>query len=91
MMDHPCFPLHWSALTEIEHAQERDEHYRDGRSCDFEEQSCPPGEGNEIPRTRSRNLSFVLAIWGLALLGTACAIGYREVFGEVGHTEQRTR
>jgi hypothetical protein len=60
----PVLPLALVALSEFEHAHERDEHYRDGAPCEFEEQSCPPGEGyqNEVPRTRLRNLSFVLAI-----------------------------
>ena len=72
-----------AGLNEFEQAHELDEHYRDGRPCDFEEQSCPTGEGyqNEVPRTRLRNLSFVLAIYGLALVGTAGAIGYRDIFG----------
>ena len=41
----PVLPLALVALSEFEHAHERDEHYRDGGPCDFEEQSCPPGEG----------------------------------------------
>jgi len=79
----PVLPLALVALTEFEHAHERDELYRDGGPCDFEEQSCPPSEGYqyEVPRTPLRNLSFVMAICGLALLGTAGAIGYRDIFG----------
>ena len=36
---------------------------------------------NEVPRMRRRSLSLAMAITGLALVGTAGALGYRDIFG----------
>ena len=36
---------------------------------------------NEVPRIRRRRLSLAMAITGLALVGTAGALGYRGIFG----------
>jgi SPOR domain len=38
-------------------------------------------QGNEVPRVRRHNLTLAMAIFGLALVGTACAVGYRDMFG----------
>ena len=35
----------------------------------------------EVPRVRRRGLALMIAMTGLALLGTAGAFGYREMFG----------
>ena len=45
---------------------------------------CPTAEehpDNEVPRVRRRSLTLVMAMFGLALLGSACAVGYRNMFG----------
>ena len=36
---------------------------------------------NKVPRMRRCSLSLAMAITGLALLGTAGALGYRDIFG----------
>ena len=36
---------------------------------------------NEVMRARRRSLTLLVAIFGLALIGTACAVGYRDMFG----------
>ena len=36
---------------------------------------------NEVPRVRRRSLTLLMAICGLALIGSACAFGYRDMFG----------
>jgi hypothetical protein len=38
-------------------------------------------QDNEIPRVRRRSLILVMAIFGLAFVGSACAVGYRNMFG----------
>ena len=44
-------------------------------------------QDNEVPRVRRHGLALVLAIFGLALVGSACAVGYRNMFvGSVSPT-----
>jgi SPOR domain len=38
-------------------------------------------QGNEVPRVRRHRLTLAMAIFGLALVGMACAVGYRDIFG----------
>ena len=38
-------------------------------------------QDNEVPRVRRHGLALVMAIFGLALVGSACAVGYRNMFG----------
>jgi hypothetical protein len=78
----PVLPLALVALTEFEHAHERNEHYRDGRPFDFEEQSCPPARGTRM-KFRARAFATRPLCWRYAVLRcwAAGAIGYREVFG----------
>jgi hypothetical protein len=37
-------------------------------------------QDNEVPRARRHGLALVMAIFGLALVGSACAVGYRNIF-----------
>ena len=47
-------------------------------------------QDNEVPRARRHGLALVMAIFGLALVGSACAIGYRNMFvGSVSPTLPR--
>ena len=44
-------------------------------------------QDNEVPRARRHGLALVMAIFGLALVGSACAVGYRNMFvGSVSPT-----
>jgi hypothetical protein len=44
-------------------------------------------QDNEVPRVRRHGLALVMAIFGLALVGSACAVGYRNMFvGSVSPT-----
>jgi hypothetical protein len=55
-----------------------------GQALHVENQRCAANEGyqNEGPRTRRRSLILAIAITGLlALVGTAGALGYRDIFG----------
>ena len=49
----------------------------------MDDQPCAADEEyqNEVPRVRRRSLTLVMAITGLALVGTAGAFGYRDIFG----------
>jgi hypothetical protein len=38
-------------------------------------------QDNEVPRVRRHSLTLVMAIFGLALVCSACAVGYRNMFG----------
>ena len=38
-------------------------------------------QDNEVPRVRRHSLTLAIAIFGLALVGTASAVGYRDMFG----------
>ena len=54
-----------------------------GQAHHVENQRCAADERyqNEVPRMRRRRLSLVMAITGLALVGTVGALGYRGIFG----------
>lgn len=54
-----------------------------GQAHDVENQRCAEDERyqNKVPRMRRRSLSLAMAITGLALVGTAGALGYRDIFG----------
>jgi hypothetical protein len=72
-------------LNEHEQACVRDEHCSDDQAYDVDDQSYPAEEeyqNNEVPRARRRSLTLVMAITGLALVGTAGAFGYRDIFGD---------
>jgi hypothetical protein len=70
-------------LNEDEQAFERDEHRPDDQAYDIDDLPYAAEEGhqNEVPRVRRRSLTLLMAICGLALIGTACAFGYRDMFG----------
>jgi hypothetical protein len=72
-------------VNEDEQAFERDEHRLDDQAYDIDDLSYAAEEGhqNEVPRVRRRSLTLLMAICGLALIGTACAFGYRDIFGGV--------
>jgi hypothetical protein len=54
---------------------------------EYQDSEVPPyaaGEEyqkNEVMRARRRSLTLLMAVFGLALIGTACAVGYRDMFG----------
>jgi len=54
-----------------------------GQAHHVENHRCAEDERyqNEVPRMRRRRLSLAMAITGLALVGTAGALGYRDIFG----------
>jgi cell division septation protein DedD len=70
-------------LNGPEQAFELDEHLYDDEAQDVDNQRCTADEEdqNEVPRMRRRSLTLVVAITGLALVGTAGALGYRGIFG----------
>jgi hypothetical protein len=70
-------------LDERGQAFERDEHRPDDQAYDIDDLPYAAEERyqNEVPRVRRRSLTFLMAICGLALIGTACAFGYRDMFG----------
>jgi hypothetical protein len=53
------------------------------KRTNIDELTCTAEEAyqNEVPRVRRRRLNLLLAICALALIGTACAFGYRDTFG----------
>ena len=58
------------------------EHAHDERAyADDELYAADEEYKNEAPRVRRHSLTFVAAIFGLAVLGTAGALGYRAMFG----------
>src|SRR5262249_37749193 len=38
-------------------------------------------QDNDVPRVHRRRLTLVMAMLGLALVGSACAVGYHNMFG----------
>jgi hypothetical protein len=65
-----------------EQTSELDEHYDDDGAYDVDDQPCADKEyRTEVPRVRRRSLALMIAMTGLALLGTAGAFGYREMLG----------
>jgi hypothetical protein len=70
--------------NEHEQGSERDDHCFGVQAHDFDDQLYAVEEecqDNEVPRVRRRSLTLVMAIFGFALAGTACAVGYRNMFG----------
>jgi hypothetical protein len=75
----------------------RDEHYSDDQTYDVDDglpaaekyqgSEAPhylheeEYQDDEVPGVRRRGLTLVMAMFGLALVGMACAVGYRYVFG----------
>jgi len=58
------------------------EHAHDERAyADHELYAADEEYKNEAPRVRRHSLTFAAAIFGLAVLGTAGALGYRAMFG----------
>ena len=71
-------------LDEHEQASECDEHGAGDHAYDVDDQLYSvEGEyrNNEVPRVRRRGLTLLMAIFGLGLIGTACVVGYRDIFG----------
>ena len=70
-------------LNSPEQAHELDEYGRDDRAYDVDDQPYAAEEEyqTEVPRVRPRSLALMIAITGFALVGTAGAFGYREMFG----------
>jgi hypothetical protein len=70
-------------LNPPEQAYEPDEYRHDDQAYDVADQSCAADEEyqTEVPLGRRRSLALVMAITGLALLGTAGAFGYRDILG----------
>ena len=68
-----------------EQAYELDECGHDDEAYDVEDQSSAGDDERylrtEVPRVRRRSLALMIAITGLALMGTAGAFGYRKMFG----------
>ena len=66
-----------------EQTHELDEYRHDDESYDADNPLYASHEDyqTEAPRVRRRGLALVMAMTGLALLGTAGAFGYREIFG----------
>jgi hypothetical protein len=84
-------------LNEDEPASERDDHCSDDQACDVDddlsaaEQEYQDSEVPHYPveeehqdseRVRPHGLTLVMAITGLALVGSACAVGYRNMFAD---------
>jgi hypothetical protein len=76
----PQMPLD---LNEHDQAFERDEPRPEDQAHEFDD--CPyaaeAGYQNEVLRERRRSLTLLLTICGLALIGSACAFGFRDMFG----------
>ena len=70
-------------LNVPEQAHELDEYRHDDEAYDADNPPYASHEEyqTEVPRVRRRGLALVMAMTGLALLGTAGAFGYREIFG----------
>ena len=70
-------------LNSPEQAHELDEYGHDDEAYDADNPPYASHEDyqTEVPRVRRRSLALMIAMTGLALLGTAGAFGYREMFG----------
>ena len=65
-----------------EQAFEGDEDRPDDQAYDIDDLPyAEEGYQNDVPRVRRRSLTLLMAICGLALIGSACAFGYRDMFG----------
>jgi hypothetical protein len=66
-----------------EQAHELDEYRHDDEAYDADNPPYGSHEEyqTEVPSVRRRGLALMIAMTGLALLGTAGAVGYREMFG----------
>jgi len=66
-----------------EQAHQLDEYRHDDEAYDADNPPYASHEDyqTEVPRVRRRSLALMIAMAGLALLGTAGAFGYREMFG----------
>jgi hypothetical protein len=88
-------------LNEDDQSREHDEHCSDDQACDIDDDLSaveqeyqdsevphyPVEEESEVLRVRRHRLTLVMAIIGLALVGSACAVGYRNMFaGSVSST-----
>jgi hypothetical protein len=68
--------------NEHEQAFEGDEHRPDDQAYDIDDLPyAEEGYQNDVPRVRRRSLTLLMAMCGLALIGSACAFGYRDMFG----------
>ena len=70
-------------LNSPEQAHELDEYGHDDRAYDVDDQPYAADKEyqTDVPRVRRRSLALMIAMTGFALLGTAGAFGYREMFG----------
>ena len=66
-----------------EQADQLDEYRHDDEAYDADNPPYASHEDyqTEVPSVRRRGLALMIAMTGLALLGTASAVGYREMFG----------
>ena len=66
-----------------EQAHQLDEYRHDDEAYDADNPPYASHEDyqTEVPSVRRRGLALMIAMTGLALLGTAGAVGYREMFG----------
>ena len=70
-------------LNSPEQAHELDEYGQDAEAYDADNPPYASHEEyqTEVPRVRRRSLALMIAMTGIALLGTAGAFNYREIFG----------
>jgi hypothetical protein len=73
-------------LNKLEQALQRDEHRREDQAYAFDDRPHVAEESfqSEVPRARRRSLTLLLAIGGLALIGSAWVFGYRDMFDSAG-------
>jgi hypothetical protein len=79
------------ASERVEHCSDDQGYEVDGDLCAAEEQyrdseiphyaAEEHHQGNEVPRVRRPSLTLAVVIFGLVLVGTACVVGYRDMFG----------
>jgi len=79
----PLAPQLSADLNAPEQAYERDEHRHDDQAYDVDDQlrAADREYQNEGPHVRQRSRALVMAILSLALVGSAGAFGYRNMFG----------
>ncbi len=56
-----------------------EEEYQDSEDTHYASEE--EHQDNEVPRVRRHSMTLSIAIFGLALAGTACVVGYRDLFG----------